>query len=128
LPFSSIEARDFAYVLLAGRIGLAWWAVQGDDFDVTKGILEGMPGNHDGAPADLRKVATRWAPRIAEAQSKATVWKLNKGKRVGNWNLAACRDVTDPADLAVLAAVGCTTDEIEAIWTFYHRVYMAGTD
>lgn len=36
--------------------------------------------------------------------------------------------VTDQADLAVLSEIGCTTDEIEAIWTFYHRVYMAGAD
>lgn len=36
--------------------------------------------------------------------------------------------VTDQADLAVLSEIGCTTDEIEAIWTFHHRVYMAGAD
>ena len=127
LPFSSVEARDFAYVLLAGRIGLAWWAIQGDDFDVTKGILLGMPGNHSGAPLALRDAAAKWAPRIAEAQAKETVWKLNKGKRIGNWNLAACRDITDQADIAVLSEIGCTTEEMEAIWTFYNRIYMAGT-
>ena len=127
LPFSSVEARDYAYVLLAGRIGLAWWAIQGDDFDVTKGILLGMPGNHSGAPLALRDAAAKWAPRIAEAQAKETVWKLNKGKRIGNWNLAACRDITDQADIAVLSEIGCTTEEMEAIWTFYNRIYMAGT-
>jgi hypothetical protein len=128
LPFSSVEARNFAYVLLAGRIGLAWWAVLGDDFDVTKRILKGMPGNHSGASQELRAVVAMWAPRIAEAQAMKTVWKLNNGKKVGNWNLAACRDVTDQADLAVLNKIGCTVGEIEAVWTFYHRVYMAGAD
>ncbi|MDA2989373.1 MAG: Eco57I restriction-modification methylase domain-containing protein, partial [Actinomycetota bacterium] len=128
LPMSSVEARDFAYVLLAGRIGLSWWAIQSDDFHLTKGILEGMPGNHAGASQKLRKLVAKWAPRIADAQAKETVWKLNKGKKVGNWNLAACRDITDQADLAVLSEIGCTTDEIEAIWTFYHRIYMSGSE
>ncbi len=127
LPFSSVEARNFAYVLLAGRIGLAWWAILGDDFHLTKGILEGMPGNYTGGTSQLRKVAARWAPRVAAAQEKETVWKLNKGKKIGNWNLAACRDITDQADLSVLNEIGCTIEEIEAVWTFYHRVYMAGS-
>jgi hypothetical protein len=47
---------------------------------------------------------------------------------VGNWDFAACRDVTDPADLALLAAIGCTNDEVEAIWTLYHLVYIVGTE
>lgn len=128
LPFRSVEARDFAHVLLAGRIGLGWWAFLGDDFDLTVGVIEEMPGNHSGATTELRELVSKWAPRIAEAQTKETVWKVNKGKKIGNWNLAACRDVTDQADLAVLLEIGCTTDEIEAIWTFYHRVYMSGTD
>ena len=85
-----------------------------------------MPVSHAGASTQPGKVASKWAPRIAEAQAKETVWKPNKGKKVGNWNLAACRDVTDQADIAVLSKIGCTTEEIEAIWTFYHRVYMAG--
>lgn len=128
ISFSSKRARDFAYVLLTGRIGLTWWAMLGDDFDLTAGIIETLPGSYSNSPKEFSDVVLRWAPKIARAQHQATVWKLNKGKRIGNWDLSACRHVTDIADLEILQAAGCTTDEIEAIWTAYERVFMSGTD
>ena len=127
IAFASSEARDFAYLILAGRLGLAWWAMNGDDFNVTPGVLLSMPASLEGASEPFRRAFLDWAPAVAHAQERETVWKLNKGKRIGNWNLAACRDITDQADLAVLNEIGCTIEEIEAVWTFYHRVYMSGS-
>ena len=128
IAFRTSQARDFAYVMLAGRFGLAWWAVVGDDFDLTKGIVKSLPCVFENSPSSFGELVVSWAPTVFKAQSQATVWKLNKGKRIGNWNLAACRHVTDLADTEILLAAGLTIDEMEAIWTAYERVYMDGAD
>ena len=39
---------------------------------------------------------------------KNLVFKLNAGKRIGNFNLAKCRNVTDKSDKILLESVGLT--------------------
>jgi hypothetical protein len=126
--FDSTEARDTAYLLLAGRLGLAWWGMYGDDFNVTKGVLESMPGGYRSSSPDTQRVVSEWSPQLKEAQSAAIVWKLNGGKRVGNWNLALCRHITDQSDLELLTVSQCSLEEIEAVWLAYDRIYMGGID
>ncbi len=128
LAFSSKDARDFSYAILAGRLGFLWWALNGDDFNLTSGVLEGCPGGFASSPKHIVQEVLAAAPKIMKAQRQATVWKMNLGKKVGNWDLSACRPVTDVSDLALLRASGCTVDEMQALWTLYHRVYMGGTD
>lgn len=128
LHFETPEARDLAYVFLAGKLGLAWWGINGDDFNVTRGVLETMPGGYRNGAPEVRKIAAIWAPILWEAQSKATVWKLNKGKKIGNWDLSECRHVTDEIDYAILEAFECSPVEIEAVWVAYKKIFMSGSD
>jgi len=128
LFFESEAARNLAYVFLAGKLGFVWWTMSGDDFNLTKGVLESMPGGHRSAPSELRSVAADWTEKLNAAQAAATVWKRNKGKKIGNWDLSACRHVTDQSDLAILRAVECTADEVAAVWTAYERAFMSGSD
>lgn len=128
LHFETSEARDLAYVFLAGKLGLAWWSINGDDFNVTKGVLEAMPGGYLNGDVEVRQIAAIWAPILWEAQSNATVWKLNKGKNIGNWNLSECRHVTDEIDHAILKAFECSPSEIAAVWTAYQKIFMSGSE
>jgi hypothetical protein len=78
---------------------LLWWAIVGDDFHVTL-------SNFATIPFPVEKVAT-----VGDKQSEASraaleaamqtnlVFKLNAGKRIGNYNLAKCRDTSDKSDL-----------------------------
>lgn len=126
--FSDRESRDFAYLTLAGRLGLIWWSMWGDDFNVTKGVLLSFPVSYRGAETSLAGSVLSHLDVVHEAQRDAVTWKQNKGKRIGNWNLARCRPATDLVDQELLDAVGATVDEKAAAWTAYHRVYMSGDD
>jgi hypothetical protein len=96
--FESIESAALAHTLLNGKIGLIWWMVLGDDFHVTKSNFEGIPFpsviQHD----DLQSLI-ELSRHLRDSMDQNTVFKLNAGKRIGNYNLAKCRAVTDRSDI-----------------------------
>jgi hypothetical protein len=96
--FEDEANRDLAFLLLNGKLAFAFWCVVGDDFDVTRWMFEDFPIN-------LRSLAGRAPARLfglagelEELMSRNLSFKLNAGRRVGNYNLAKCRDVTDKSD------------------------------
>jgi len=52
---------------------------------------------------------------LEKAMTEATQFKLNAGRRVGNYNLAKCRHVTDKTDLVFADALGIAEawDDVE---------------
>ena len=50
---------------------------------------------------------------------KATTFKLNAGKRVGNYNLARCRSVTDESDAIFADAFG-----FDQVWQDIELLYV----
>jgi hypothetical protein len=57
-------------------------------------------------------------PELKAAVEKAVQYKLNAGKRVGNYNLAKCRSVTDKSDALLARAFGLdhVWDDIELLY------------
>lgn len=95
--FDSADTCRLAHTFLNGKISLIWWACVGDDFHVTKSNFEGIPF------ADVNIAITRQdlfdqSEILEKAMNDNTVFKLNAGKRIGNYNLALCRAVTDKSD------------------------------
>ena len=85
---------------------LTFWFAIGDDFDVTR-------WNFTDFPFDLKCLPTKQAdrllkifPRLEAAMSKAIQFKLNAGKKVGNYNLAKCREITDVSDEVFCEVLG----------------------
>jgi hypothetical protein len=118
ISFDSARTRDLAHTLLNGKIGLLWWAIVGDDFHVTL-------SNFATIPFPVEKLATIEdeqieASRVAlEAAMQANlVFKLNAGKRIGNYNLAKCRDTSDKSDL-----VWRDTLCLEEVWNDVELAY-----
>ena len=58
-------------------------------------------------------------PILEKAMEQATQFKLNAGRRVGNYNLAKCRNVTDKSDHIFSEALGLLSvwDDIELYCT-----------
>jgi hypothetical protein len=48
----------------------------------------------------------RLAEELEELMVRNTSFKLNAGRRVGNYNLAKCREVTDKSDLIFAEHMG----------------------
>lgn len=121
--FASARARDLAFILLNGKLMLAFWAIIGDDFDVTRRVLADFPISLEDVSDDESLRLLRLADELEAAMGKNVSFKLNAGKRVGNYNLAKCRDVTDQSDLIFAAHLG-----LEDIWPdielFYAQIVL----
>jgi len=99
------NARALIHTFLNGKIAFIWWSALGDDFDVTKKDFEFLPFPKRLSEQDayrLRELSVDLDAKMREN----VVYKLNAGKRVGNFNLARCRSITDQSDAIWAAALG----------------------
>ncbi len=106
IHFQNGEERDLAFLLLNGKIEFCFWIAIGDDFDVTKNMFAGLPIALPKLKAENRKNLLKISAELREAVENAVQYKLNAGKRVGNYNLARCRHVSDKSDLLLAQAFG----------------------
>jgi hypothetical protein len=111
LYFKDAATRDRAFLFLNGKWAYAFWCAVGDDFHVTRSSVADFP-------IDLTRISPTAAPRLRplaqrleRAMKEATSFKQNAGKRVGTYNLARCRSVTDHSDRIFAECL-----ELEAWW------------
>jgi len=116
--FQSDEVREIAFLLLNGKIEFTFWVAIGDDFDVTKWMFADLPISLAQLPAIVCKQLLDIVPDLKAAVEDAVQYKLNAGKRVGNYNLAKCRPVTDKSDVLLARAFGLdhVWDDIELLY------------
>ncbi len=118
ISFASAEERDLAFHLLNGKLQFGFWVAIGDDFDVTKWMFADLPLHPAKLSAAQRQRLQELTPALKTAVEDAVQYKLNAGKRVGNYNLAKCRPVTDQADRIYAQAFGLMPvwDDIELLY------------
>ncbi len=117
--FQSAEARELAFLLLNGKIEFSFWVALGDDFHVTKWMFADLPIALAQLQATDRKQLLGIVPELKAAVEEAVQYKLNAGKRVGNYNLAKCRPVTDRSDALLARAFG-----FEHVWDDIELLYV----
>lgn len=118
IHFPNEEDRDLAFLILNGKIQLGFWVAIGDDFDVTKWMFAELPLGLDRLQPLVRQKLKAFVPELKVAVEAAVQYKLNAGKRVGNYNLAKCRTVTDKSDLLLAKSFGMDDvwDDIELLY------------
>jgi hypothetical protein len=116
--FQSNEEREIAFLLLNGKLEFSFWVAIGDDFDVTKWMFGDLPVSLAHIQATDRKQLIGVVPELKAAVEEAVQYKLNAGKRVGNYNLAKCRPVTDKSDALLARVFGFdhVWDDIELLY------------
>ncbi|GIK17388.1 MAG: hypothetical protein BroJett003_23520 [Planctomycetota bacterium] len=107
--------RDAAFVLLNSKLAFVLWCILGDDFHVTQSALADVPCDLDRFVSDNAKQLTPLVDELEKAMKHAVSFKLNAGKRVGNYNLALCRHVTHSADAMLAKHLGLSGvwDDVE---------------
>lgn len=95
--FDSRDSAALAHSYLNGKLALIWWAIVGDDFHVTKSNFEAIPFPSSISDDDRARLLDL-SNRLSDSMVENTVFKLNAGKRIGNYNLAMCRSITDLSD------------------------------
>lgn len=130
IVISSPEARDALLLTLNSKIQLAFWIAVGDDFHVTRWMFGELPVDL----ATLIDAESRSLAALAEeldaAMKDAVSFKVNAGKRVGNYNLARCRHVTDQSDriLARVFEFDRVWDDVELLYSQCVRTDFSGDD
>jgi hypothetical protein len=98
LYFAEAWLRDAAFLFLNGKWAFAFWSMVGDDFHATRWSVADFPIDLSNLPTEFRGKLGKMARRLDQAMTRATAFKRNAGKRVGTYNLARCRAVTDHSD------------------------------
>ena len=113
--FQDSGDRDLAMLLTNGKLLFVWWVAIGDDFDLTQNGFASAPLGPSQLSKHQRDQLITLLPDLEGAMNDNTVFKLNAGKNIGNYNLAKCRHVTDKSDKIWLEALGLRElwDEIE---------------
>ncbi|MDE0498492.1 MAG: Eco57I restriction-modification methylase domain-containing protein [Acidimicrobiaceae bacterium] len=131
--FDSGTSRDFALTMLAGRWGYLWWLAFSDEFDVTRGTLAAFPGDierltsrlgsaDNPAAGDMELESLLALSRTLQGEMpKHLAWKANAGVRVGRYNMAKLRHLTDRADWLLARAWGIE-DAFEAAGNLRDRM------
>ena len=118
INFQSADDRDMAFLLLNGKIQLAFWIAIGDDFHVTKGNFADLPLVPGQLTPEVQTRLKAIVPELSAALEDAIVYMPQFGKQIGNYNLAKCRPVTDQADRIYAQAFGLAPvwDDIELLY------------
>lgn len=106
LYFADEDTCALAMLLASGKLMLTYWLCIGDDFDLTKSNLASFPADLDSLPEPARDRLLALLPDVKAAMKDAIQYKANAGRRVGTYNLAKCRHVTDRSDALFASALG----------------------
>jgi hypothetical protein len=104
--FPDRETRDIAGLAFNGKLLMIFWFAVGDDFHVTKWNFSDFPTDFSTLSEQQRTQLLVISPELETAMEAAVQFKLNAGRRVGNYNLAKCRDITNQSDFLLAEALG----------------------
>jgi len=116
--FRDADTARLALLLANGKLMLIFWFAIADDFDVTHWNFGEFPSDLSLLTVEQRTALLGILPEMEEAMAAAVQFKLNAGRRVGNYNLAKCRSITDTSD-AILAKALELSDAWEDIELYY---------
>ena len=104
--FPDVATCELALLLSNGKLMMIYWFAIGDDFDVTRWNFADFPADLSVFSETNRNTLLARVSELEQAMEAAVQFKLNAGRRVGNYNLAKCRNVTDQSDLILAEALG----------------------
>jgi len=122
IAFEDENYRDAALAVLASKSALYWWATNGDDFNVTGGLLIRVPVDLHRLGLEDREALSEIGRDLAAALPEHVQYTKYAGKWMGNYVLPELRHITDRADAILARALGYVDSiaDLEAFyWSFY---------
>jgi hypothetical protein len=122
VSLASGRVANAALAATSGSVFFWYWLTRGDGFHVTPGIVRsflGILGALDDRALDL---LDECGTLIHERRNECLVFKKNAGKYVGNFNYAPLAELGRAADEVLLASLGVSPQDREAIYEHVQRV------
>ena len=128
--FPDLATCELALLLSNGKLMMIYWFAIGDDFDVTRWNFAEFPADLSALSEKQCKSLLARVPELEHAMEVAVQFKLNAGRRVGNFNLAKCRSVTDQSDLIFADALGLAKvwEDIELYYAQTMKTHFSDDD
>lgn len=120
--FKNAEVRDVAFTLFLSKWMFTWWAIYGDDFDLTKGNLLSFPIDFEAIPEGAKVQLLKLAEELNATMTETVNWKKNAGLRVGSWNMTSSAKVLSKIDTLWAEILGTTDLLPELQYQFYSTV------
>jgi hypothetical protein len=96
--FRDEESRKLVFTLFNSKWMFAWWAMYGDDLNVTQDNLLSFPASLEIISVDDKKILLSVAEQLHEKMIKKVKWKKNAGLQVGSWDISECREELEKID------------------------------
>ena len=106
LCFPDKLTSTLAMLLASGKPMFVFWLAIGDDFHLTRSNLASFPADFSSLSGPTKDNLLALLPAVEAAMANSIQYKPNAGLRVGTYNLAKCRHVTDRSDALFAVALG----------------------
>ncbi|MGH2703093.1 MAG: Eco57I restriction-modification methylase domain-containing protein, partial [Actinomycetota bacterium] len=122
IKFEDCRTRDAVLAIMASKAMLFWWACNGDDFNVTAGLLTALPIDLSLLPDTVVGQLSEIGRDIAASLPNHVQYTKYAGKWMGNYVLPELREVTNRADRLLARTLGYehALPDLELFyWSFY---------
>jgi hypothetical protein len=126
--FKDEESRDLAFSLFNTKWIFTWWAMYGDDLNVTQDILLSFPVEFEKISATDKKYLLMLSKKLHESMTASVKWKKNAGLKVGSWDVSKSKDLLTELDSVWAKVLGFTSDLSELNFQYFSTVKTATLD
>ena len=126
--FRDEESRDLAFSLFNTKWIFAWWAMYGDDLNVTQDILLSFPAVFENIPVTEKKKILKLSKKLHDSMTSNVKWKRNAGLKVGSWDVSDCKDTLNELDLAWAEILDFDSDLSELNFQYFSTVKTASIE
>lgn len=116
--FENPEFAWFSLSVFSSTFSYWYWLVYGDGFDVTKKLLGSIPVHPTLFRPQIYSALVQMGKDVQEEMEKHIVYKINAGKKIGNYNLRFCRKITDQIDELIFEGMNIPSGYLSDIREF----------
>lgn len=116
--FNSDSLAWFSLSIFSSLFSYWYWLVFGDGFDLTKKLLGNIPLSPQLFQSKVFDKLVNLGKEVQLEMESHVVYKLNAGKKIGNYNLRHCRETTDQIDELIFSNLKIPIDYLDDIREF----------
>jgi len=126
--FKDAEFRNLAFSLFNTKWIFAWWAMYGDDLNVTQDILLSFPAEFENISVNDKKKLLELSKKLHNSMTENVKWKRNAGLKVGSWDVSNAKNILNELDFVWARVLGFNSDLSELNFQYFSTVKTAAIE